>query len=99
MAQLTRNKSLPHQLTCNKVRVVKLADRIGLVPGDSVPEVAVEHRKPLLRQHPRVADVHLHTFRKNIFKTRYYKVLYSMTASSCPSVYPQPTSKTFRAAI
>lgn len=41
--------------------MVELADGIGLVPGDAVPEVAVEDREAFLGQHPGIADVHLHT--------------------------------------
>lgn len=39
--------------------MMELADRVGLVPGDAVPEVAVEYREPFLREHPCVADVYL----------------------------------------
>lgn len=38
---------------------MELADGVGLVPGDAVPEVAVEHWEPFFRQHPCVADVYL----------------------------------------
>lgn len=46
-------------LTCDKIGMMELADGVRLVPGDAVPEVAVEHRETLLREHPGVADVYL----------------------------------------
>lgn len=46
-------------LTCNKVCVMELADGVSLVPGNAVPEVAVEYRESFLGQDPCVADVYL----------------------------------------
>lgn len=40
--------------------MMELANRISLVPGDAVSEVAVKDRKPFLRQDPCVADIYLH---------------------------------------
>lgn len=45
--------------TCDKIGMMELAYGVGFEPGDLVAEEAIEHRVTLLRQRPRVADVHL----------------------------------------
>lgn len=52
------------EITCDQIGVVELANRISLVPGNSISEIAVEHGKTFLGQHPRIADVHLQIKRK-----------------------------------
>lgn len=39
--------------------MMELADGVSLVPGDAVPEVAVEYRESFFGQHPCIADVYL----------------------------------------
>lgn len=45
--------------TCDEIGMMELAYGVGFEPGDLVAEEAIEHRVTLLRQRPRVADVHL----------------------------------------